>query len=280
MRTILISCILICFQNLQCHSQTFIDTTKVWTVGEQITDGQSYSYPKTVSYRFENDSLFNEILYKKMVKRENAGSWEFHSLWREDNNANIYCKRGLNETIVYNFTISEGEVFNEESMNPIFIDSIRTKEFGSDMRKIIYSHYEGIPDHIIQWIDGVGSLYAPFITDHYFLVGGKYTLICFTENDYNIYLNQNYSDCDATTSIKHIETPSKLLHLSIENGFIKIEKTNNSEGIFRIYNLSGQLISIELLNNQVNTISSHQSGLLFYNYQENGQYEKGKLLIY
>jgi hypothetical protein len=56
--------------------------------------------------------------------------------------------------------------------------------------------------------------------------------------------------------------------------------TNNSEGIFRIYNLSGQLISIELLNNQVNTISSHQSGLVIYNYQENRQYEKGKLLIF
>ncbi len=280
MKTILISCILICFQNLQCHSQTFIDTTKVWTVGEYITDGHSYFNPKTVSYRFENDSLFNEILYKKMIKRENTGSWEFHSLWREDNNGNIYCKLGLNETIVYNFTIGEGEVFNEESNHPIFIDSIRTKEFGSDMRKIIYGHYEGIPEHIIQWIEGVGSLYAPYTTDQFFLVGGKNILICYSENDYNIYLNQNYSECDATTSIKYLETPSKLLHISIENGLIKIEKKNTNEGVFRIYNISGQLISIELLNNQINTISSLQSGLLFYIYQENRQYEKGKLLIF
>jgi len=122
-------------------AQSFVDPGKLWTAGERITDGVSYSDPKTVFYRFDGDSLYNEVIYDKMYYKENTGSWEFHSLWREDNDDNVYCIWGTTETKVYNFSMNEGEVFNEEDDCPVIIDSIRMEEFGNESRKFLYVHY-------------------------------------------------------------------------------------------------------------------------------------------
>jgi hypothetical protein len=179
------------------NAQTFFDTTSFWTVSESVHDGAQLRTPSTLKFRFSGDSILDERSYTKMEVNTNSTGWVYHSLWREDEQSNIYFKRGHPaESLIYNFSLNEGDTLSIGNRE-IVIDSTCIKPFGSAAKKHIYAHYAHVPEHVITWVEGVGSLYGPHINDPYFLVGGEYMLICFEKDNKLVYLNPKYTDCNA-----------------------------------------------------------------------------------
>lgn len=281
MKTLLPIFILLVSIHLTGLSQSFIDTTKVWTVAEYITDG-SHNTKYTKSYSFNGDTLIDGQTYTKMFSLKN-NEIKFHSLWREDDQGKVYFSRGTTKDyVLYDFKLKEGDSLSVHE-DVMIVDSVRTKKFGESDKKFIYSHYEGIPEHVIIWIEGVGSLNAPHISDGYFLVGGSYTLICYHEGDNLIYLCPDYTTCDASsgTSINNIEFQQSLIKVIMLNDLkIGIELNNNESGIFEMYSVSGKIICSQEITNQSESLCLPESGLYIYRFTNtNRKIQTGKILV-
>jgi len=262
-------------------AQSFIDTTKIWTVAERIHTGTVYATDKTIIYKFAGDSILDGLLYTKMITQKEQNDWEFHSLWRENKEGNIYFKNGLSkESVLYNFSLTEGDTF-QLGDEEIVIDSIRLKSFGYTNRKFLFSHYSIAPNVIITWVEKVGSLHAPHISDEYFLSGGSYILICFSEGDEHIYMNPNYTDCDASTGtgVNTIFLPENLIECFFEpGGSIKIRNFTNSIGTFYLYDLKGSLLSKTQINSVDTNICPPGTGILLYEFKtKKGKIQTGKI---
>lgn len=281
MKTIKLITVLISLLGFNARSQNFIDTTKVWTVAEYITDG-SHNTKYTISYSFNGDTLIDEQTYTKMFSFKN-NEIKFHSLWREDDQGKVYFTRGTTKDyVLYDFQLKEGDTLNVHE-DEMIVDSIRMKKFGEYDKKFIYSHYEGITDHVILWIEGVGSLNAPHISDDYFLVGGSYALICYHEGDNLIYLCPDYTACDASsgTSINNIEFQQSLIKVIMLNDLkIGIELNNNESGIFEMYSVSGKIICSQEITNQSESLCLPESGLYIYRFTNtNRKIQTGKIIV-
>lgn len=282
MKTIKLITVLISLLGFNARSQNFIDTTKVWTVAEYITDG-SHNSKYTKSYSFNGDTLIDSQTYTKMFSFKN-NEIKFHSLWREDDQGKVYISLGnpLTEYLIYDFQLQEEDTLTMFG-DVIFVDSIRIKKFGESDKKFIYSHYKRIPEHVILWIEGVGSLYAPDISDEYYISGGGSTLICYHEGDNLIYLCPDYTACDASsgTSINNIEFQQSLIKVIMLNDLkIGIELNNNESGIFEMYSVSGKIICSQEITNQSESLCLPECGLYIYRFTNtNRKIQTGKILV-
>ena len=195
---------------------------------------------------FLDDSVYNNINYTKLYysQKSEPYNWELNSLWREDEVGNIYIKqRNINEHVIYNFNLNEGDylLIQDEIIN---IDSTRVQLFGNVLKKYIYAHPKPNPDHIITWIDGVGSLCSPDVYDGMYLVGVSNTLICFEEKGEHIYLNPAYTACDANTgtAVERLQEKPKLIEvIPFGNETIQINSNNFSREII-FYTIEGKQI--------------------------------------
>ncbi|MDA3816170.1 MAG: T9SS type A sorting domain-containing protein [Prolixibacteraceae bacterium] len=274
---------LISFSYLQLMSQEFIDSTKTWTVAEYITSGPGSTSKTTITFSISGDTLIENTLYAKMFSLDNDGNIELHSLWREEESGEVYFRRGLEgEQCIYNFQLEEGDTFNIGS-NEIIVDSVMLKNFGSTEKKFLYAHYSYVPDHVIVWIEGVGSLNAPGVPDEYFLDGGSYTLICYHENDELIFLNPNYTDCNASsgTSAKDVAYNDNLIRLfPVSDLSIKIDIQSNESGNVDFYTIEGKHALSETLQNSASYVQLPKQGIYIYRFTSNeGEIQTGKVYV-
>jgi len=271
------------FIQYNSYSQNFIDTSKVWTVSERIFDGSKYLNASTIQFHFETDSLVNDLKYTKMYQSRDHGIWQFHSLWREDDNGNIFYQGGISkETLYYNFGLNAGDSILLEQLN-VKIDSTRFQLFGNGLRKFIYAHYLETPEHIIIWVEGVGSLISPNINDDYFLVGGLFSLICFEENGEHIYLNPAFTACDAGTgtTVSSIHEKIELIKIiNFRNGEIQIDILNDNVGEITFYNTQGKKVLHENISTLIHQLCIPISGVLLYHFtSEKGEVQTGKIWV-
>jgi hypothetical protein len=264
-------------------SQEFIDSTKTWTVAEYITSGSGSTSKTTITFSFNGDTLIENTSYTKMFSLDNDGNIELHSFWREDNDGNIYYVRGVEvEQCIYNFQLEKSDTFNLGS-NEIIVDSVLLKDFGNTEKKFSYSHYSYVPDHVIVWIEGVGSLNAPGVPDGYFLVGGSYSLICYHENEELIYLNPSYTDCNASsgTLVKDVLCNENLIRLfPLDDFSIQIDIQSNESGNIDFYTLEGKHVWSEILQNSTSYVQLTQQGIYIYRFTSNeGEFQTGKVHV-
>ena len=263
------------------NAQNFIDTTKVWTVSKRVVTGASYGYPTTVQFRFGGDTILEGVTYAKMNVNEGAAQWKFHSLWREDEQRNVYYKRGhSSESVYYNFSFAKGDTSSFIGLE-IVVDSTAIKPFGSKEKKHIYASYLDVPGHVITWIEGVGSLYGPDVSDHYFLVGGLSTLICFEENNEHVYLNPMYTACNAQsgTSVFEIENKNRFEIRYSVNGDIKFINPTGCNGTLSFMTVDGRTVKRYNIASNEGIIHFPYTGLFLYRFvSEKNQVQTGRVL--
>lgn len=264
-------------------AQSFIDTTKIWTVYNRIAEGNNK--PTTEYYRFGEDTIINELTYTKMyVFQDTENKWHLdNDLWIEKEPGKLYLKSivGSTQELLYDFTLAVGDTSSHRYK--LVMDSIVVKDFGIEQRKYYYLHYLIWPDLIVTWVEGVGSLFNPTMFHDYIFVGAFTKLICFEEQNERIYLNPNFTDCDASTGtdVNTIFLRENLIECFYEpGGSIKIRNFTNSIGTFYLYDLKGSLLSKTQINSEETNICPPGSGILLYEFKtKKGKTQTGKIIV-
>lgn len=269
-------------------AQNFIDTSKIWTV--QVKYDFYQPEKVTMFIKFEDDTLINGLNYTKMYYSIDDRSFSEKKLiyyWIEKENGEIYSRfyQSSNDLLIYDFNLLPGDTSNHADINDrIVLDSIITKDFGTEKRKFFYSHYLTDTLWNVEWIEGVGSLFSPFMSDEKGYSGSINTLICFEEQNERIYLNPNFTDCDASTGtdVNTIYIRENLIECYCEpGGSIKITNISNDIGTFYLYDLNGCLLTKNQINTYETNICPPGTGILLYKFvTESGKNQTGKIMLY
>jgi len=268
-------------------AQSFIDTTKIWTVQVKYDLWQPEKI--TMFLRFEEDTLIDGLNYTRMYYSIDNRSFLEKTLiyyWIEKEKGKIYIRfyQSHHDLLLYNFNLLPGDTSDHADINDrVVMDSIITKDFGAEKRKFYYSHYLTDTLWNVEWIEGVGSLFAPFMSDEKGYSGSINTLICFEEQNERIYLNPNFTDCDASTGtdVNTIFLRENLIECFYEpGGSIKIRNFTNSIGTFYLYDLKGSLLSKTQINSAETNICPSGSGILLYEFKtKKGKIQTGKIVV-
>jgi hypothetical protein len=189
-----------------CLAQSFIDTTKIWSI--VITDsggGPSHGSKTTSYFKFTGDTTIKAkdyfVLYEcNDVKRK---IWRINSYWREKNDSVFqYNTNTGNEDLMYDFILTENDTFLVNEQITLYVDSVRMKEWGEKLRKHWYLSSSGFEQcGTTVWIEGVGNIDLFLLSTNCNLVGAITSLLCFTENNKLVYQNPEYNDCYINSSV-------------------------------------------------------------------------------
>ncbi len=258
--------------------QSLIETNKMWNIVDCTNFGPCY----TSSFKFEGDTLINEILYKKFMESWDAPSeiWTYHSAFREDETGKVYGIQGweIEEQLFYDFDLEPGDDFNfffpgssyPITMHVTDVDSV-TLLNGEKRKRIIFYNE--------QWIEGIGSTFGiPFVAYHWNLFDLTYELNCFYTNDELLYKNGSYETCWYTT-VGIDDNPSQPAWMVSPNPFDETftiqSKTNIDKGVeVRITNLQGAVLETHFHKNGDMIIAGKNLEKGFYLMQI---FENGKL---
>ncbi len=129
MKRICTSLSILCLFCLNTSAQSFVSEDKQWSI---ISKGgpRDYLWEITGIFKFMGDSTLNETLYNKLFESsDNGESWEFNSLWYENNDSIFsYSTYHKKDFLIYNFNIEERDSFSVESIERyLYVDSVRTQ---------------------------------------------------------------------------------------------------------------------------------------------------------
>jgi hypothetical protein len=187
-----------------CLAQSFIDTTKIWSI--VITDsggGPSHGSKTTSYFKFTGDTTINSKDYFVLCECNdvNRKIWRINSYWREKNDSVFQFNPNTgNEDLIYDFILTENDSFLVDEQITLYVDSVRMKEWGEKVRKHWYFHkFNGNTSNITVWIEGVGNINNFTQSSDIDIAGAFTNLLCFTENGELVYQNPEYNSCYINT---------------------------------------------------------------------------------
>ena len=237
--------------------QTGIVSSENYVAGETVINNQSY---KSVYIDGELGSC--------LVREENG------IVYRYDTDTS-------QEYIMYDFTLEVGDTFEfpdvmynsfcgylEFYNGPLdMMVTERTTEFIAGQDRVVIT-FDYISERNIQcqWIEGIGSTLGFDPVGDVIDIGSHY-LVCFTENGTTYFFN-NASACDNTTlsvsdNLKHqiVLAPNPVENISI----LQLPSELNIDTV-RIFDITGRVISEEIITKDYMTINAmdHAAGIYFY----------------
>jgi hypothetical protein len=262
-------------------SQYIVVENRIWS-NKSTAEGGNGAFVMTYE-RLKGDTLINSHTYKTMwlAVELSPKNWYKSPGYLREEEGKVYHlehSKALNENLLYNFNLKEGEIFHHVEANTDWmVDSVRIKEISGVNRKHIYLSNE---DNIVQWIEGIGNLFhitgsmAP-MTEH------RAEVICVHENDLLIYQNPKYSDCSFRTAIKEPLINDHLISLFTEvPGEISLTQNNSSKGTITFLTLDGKQVLSTTLVEPETTLCAPATGLLLYRFvSTTGQVQTGKVMV-
>ena len=241
---------------------SFVDDDMEWTyIVEENEEMWQFKIPtiETVRYKYDEDTIINAILYKKMLKSsDNGKSWKVLGYFREENK-NVYfiCKDKIEEKLAYNFSNNIGYRFDSNYEITLISDSIVV----NSMKKARWGFYKKmnedddsfIPlDYKDEYLDiiieDIGSIFSPTFDMLPFIPGGYtgaryYTsLLCVQKGKDVIWHNPNYEECYyERTAIESFETVQHSISPNPVNDFLTLTLPTDNNGI-KIFDLQGKLL--------------------------------------
>jgi hypothetical protein len=218
------------FSTSYSFSQNFISEEKGWSI---VIKGCYFREPPcytTYYYKFLGDTLIGGINYTKLFESHdrNKQIWKIHSFWRENSDSVFaYYEEAGQERLIYNFNLKVGDSIQTFATFKIKVDSIKTLEWGGEMRRHFYLSKNDYSSKTL-WIEGVGSM-ANFIRNSDIGFSGSIsTLLCFEENGQQVYQNPEFNSCYVYISslapfISEKKVWSDLIKDSFENKWKRTE---------------------------------------------------------
>jgi len=269
--------------SISVFSQNLISENKVWSI---VTEGgMEQPWTRTTSYKFSGDTTIHQMQYKKLYisEDEQKKDWKLNSLWVENNDSVFqYSLASEENLLIYDFNISEKDSFlNLYTDNYLYVDSIRTREWGIGVRKLIYFHSKEQSNLHTIWINGVGQNGDITRSSEAGVTGGFSSILCFEENGELVYQNPNYNSCSVFTSVTTIKKEPKFVEVySTCENLITVNPLIGNPGIFQVYDLIGNKIvqkEIELMESKIRLPST---GIYIYRFiTKTGEIQTGKVLV-
>jgi hypothetical protein len=235
--------------------EPFISETRQWKYVEEyfLTENSSQPiYIVTIGY-FNEDTLLENTVYKKFYHKtisfDTSTSVAF--LFSEDTaNQRVFVHDPLfNKTeLLYDFSISEGDSFNRYILHDTYM---RLKVTKIDTVYILDKTLKRIMfNDSTTWIEGIGDITYTRIPSY-----GE--LICVKDDEFVLYLNSNYNNCDtifAQGLYDIIDESTYNVNLSIfpnpieRTSILEIKSNFNSTSKIEIYNNIGILLKTDYFN--------------------------------
>ncbi len=194
----------------------FISDNKIWS----IVNGNGWYGYATDFTKLDGDTVIDGKDYKFIYHcyEPSMMNWDKdeYSFIREDiDNKRVYTYNDSSEVLLYDFSLMPGDSFytgtpDYETGGDSLYAFVKTVDsvliHGVYRKRIIFDTLfnDGVFNEV--WIEGLGSLTAPFAPFvnliNYSIVNGPWSyLICVKENDNMIYQNSNQGSCYVNTNI-------------------------------------------------------------------------------
>ena len=163
MKQLLIIIGLLCTTNSWSQEMAFIENGKTWHVLEFGLGGNQLHHPYVLDYQFVDEEYENNgNVYHKMIvladNLENTAGWyreESGKVYRFDENTQ-------SESIVYDFTLKEGDTFQFASSIDCTVSKVDFVELnGRQLRRITFAASRNGASGEYCWIEGIGSFGNP-----------------------------------------------------------------------------------------------------------------------
>jgi hypothetical protein len=267
---------------------SLVDTNKTWSNLHQTAGGPPPSILSTNIVKFQGDTIIVTKHYLKVFATSDSMQLNYNLIGfiREDISKKVFF-RTLQDTtnyLLYDFNVGIGDTINIGFSQALVVDTIDTIYVFDSYKKRFVLSYFGIIGEV--WIEGIGSLCGVLASGSAFIVGGKYDLLCYSENDTLKYSNPFYSEC-YYNNVGVIEIESNQWKLFpnpfIESTTIEFENNNSENYTLEIYNNLGQKVRT-ISNIRSNKIiierGNFNSGIYFFQLKNNsGIKQTGKLVV-
>jgi hypothetical protein len=188
------------FSSIVINAQTLIDTNRVWNnLNQWPTGGPPPLTKETTIIRFGGDTTFGSFIYRKVLQSVDSMQLNYSviAIIRQDISNKVFIRYLADsaDQLLYDFNVSVGDsIANINSMPmKLYVDTVDSVFIGNKFRKRIVLSNHGWSGE--QWIETIGSLSGILASGYHFLIGGKYDLLCFYENDTLKYHNPDFSSC-------------------------------------------------------------------------------------
>jgi hypothetical protein len=194
-----------CRKEKETFYHPFVEQNKIWSNGTLGYSNSDILFSPFYSFyiKIGNDTLLNNQKWSKIFESwdENHERWTFSKLYIREQNRQVYIKSSSNgmERLMYDFNLKAGDQIklwvNAIAVEADFIvDSVKLLPLEDNIKRThLYIHPQWSPDEKIIWIEGIGSVNGFYrISGMYYLIGILDRLICFEEDDVQIYKDTMY----------------------------------------------------------------------------------------
>lgn len=264
-----------------------VEENKEWNVMYVIFPGPgSDTLYWTNTYKFEGDTIINNLNYHKVFKSEEEIpiTWTLEGCIREDQNKKVYFNKWGNDYLKYDFGCEIGDtidVYDNNYPTQVLVESIDSINIQGDYRKSIMLKYVGYNTIYEQWIEGIGSNRGILESGTAGYVGGWRWFLCMSKNGELIYMNPNYNSCYlVTTGIKEMNDLKIETFPNPVKDKLTIKTTDpNQINTITITDLLGHKIKNFVYNSPVLDMSGLSSGIYILRLQFENRVIVRKIII-
>ena len=238
---------------------SFVDDDMQWSyITSENTDRGSTIV--TTTYKYNGDTIINDVSYKKMYKSvDNGKNWHELGYFRqEDNNVYYIPRTETKEILVYNFSkdmeyrIQSNYYDIGLASDSIIVDNVKKARWGVYPKVPNSTYQQELSDNIYDFddviIEDIGSVYSPTFDTLPYTPGGVtgaryYTfLLCVLRGNNVIWHNSQYEDCYyEQTAIDNIADQQIALSPNPVKDKL-ILSLPNTENEIKIFDLQGKLL--------------------------------------
>ncbi|MFN8206065.1 MAG: T9SS type A sorting domain-containing protein [Bacteroidales bacterium] len=204
----------------------FVDSTKKWnTLHFGLGSFLNPCNTHTTITHFNGDTIINGLKYSKVWESDDSlqQNWELYGFIREDTTTHevFYLNHLSEEGKIYDFgielydTVSIFNTYIYSLPYPVLItcyliDSVLINDEFRLRYYLGFSFSNNQYSNVDTWIEGIGSvdgIFASAIHGSGFS-GGYFKLLCYSENDYVLYVNPKFHTCYTNTLTPQIISAS------------------------------------------------------------------------
>ncbi len=222
-----------------------------------------------------------------VFQKDSSQSPEFQHIgyMREDDTGKVYFLQDGTEYWLYDFGMEVGDsIMNEWSNSYIRLDSITENEIGGTLRKCYHtSIYDDEMDYWFpssDWVEGIGSLNGLLNVPEPPAPGGWIsTLLCYKEYGEVIYMDEDFNDCEYTSTEENDITGNTLRVFPNPGEDILNIYTSLQNASIEVYDILGKVVYKQDITENITSIPTERwnSGMYLWKvYSEGNVVESGK----
>ncbi|MEA1874873.1 MAG: T9SS type A sorting domain-containing protein [Bacteroidota bacterium] len=287
--------------SLSAMSQSFIDTTKVWSVLNHRLPSFTIT---TETFSLQADTTIESMHYRKLFRSTNESQSNSlpYGYLRETMDGKVFFRTDTTgDRLLYDFNLSENDVVTVYGISgysdEIYLDTMRFLlsekseiSINGNLRNLYHLNpvlgEDTLPDATEFWIEGIGSLSGLLHYEATLMGGNAYELLCYSHNDTLLYQHDDYNVCyyvytDLAKSKRHT-TLEVFPNPTREKFTIRFDDTNLNQACrIEIYTAQGKCIIQQSIQKSTCVLTKNwEQGIYMLKISCNGQMFTERLIVY